>query len=66
MRQALRKAQTMKPTTIYLERRLDALRNDWYEWTCTADMPDGTSREGTVQAAGDGEMIAEDTFEPMI
>lgn len=55
----------MKPTTIYLERRLDALRNDWYEWTCTAEMPDGTSAEGTVQAAGDGELIAEETFEPL-
>lgn len=55
----------MKTTTIYLERRLDALRNDWYEWTCTAELPDGTSAEGTVQAAGDGQLIAGETFEPL-
>lgn len=53
----------MKPTKIYLESKVDHLKGNWFLWSCTADMPDGTSVEGAVQADGQGEMIAEETFE---
>jgi hypothetical protein len=54
------------PIKIYLERRLDSLRNNWFEWTCTAELSNGNSAEGTVQADGQGELIAEETFEESV
>lgn len=36
---------------------------DWYLWSCRAEMPDGTEREGTVQADGQGLTVARETFE---
>jgi hypothetical protein len=53
----------MKPTKIYLESKVDNLKSNWFVWSCTADMPDGKTVEGTVQADSQGEMIAEETFE---
>ena len=53
----------MTPTRIHLEKKVDHLKGNWFEWSCTACMPDGKTVEGSVQADGQGEMIAEETFE---
>ena len=56
-------AESMTPTRIHLEKKVDHLKGNWFEWSCTACMPDGKTVEGSVQADGQGEMIAEETFE---
>lgn len=53
----------MNPVRIDLTGKCDHLKGNWFEWYCTADMPDGTTQTGTVQADGGGEMIAFDSFQ---
>jgi hypothetical protein len=53
---------TPKPIRFHLNEKLDELKSgQWWLWSCTATMSDGTEREGSVQS--DGHMIAEETFE---
>lgn len=56
-----------KPVSVTLTRRLDPIKNDWYEWECEGTMTDGSIVDGTVQANGGGntEMIALETFEEL-
>jgi hypothetical protein len=49
--------------TIELERRLDSIKANWYEWQCTMIKTDGSAVEGTVQADYQGDLIAKETFE---
>lgn len=58
---------TKEPTgTIELQSRHDAIKEgQWYEWTAVLIKPDGSVVEGTVQACGDGDMIAKETFEEL-
>ena len=53
----------MKPTKIHLTSKSGHIKGNWFEWSCTAQMPDGRTVEGYVQANGYGEMVAEETFE---
>lgn len=53
----------MKPTAIHLKSIEGHLKGNWYEWQCTAEMPDGTEVDGYAQADGQGEGVAVETFE---
>lgn len=55
--------RTRKPQDIRLDSKVDQYKGNWFLWSCIATMPDGTEIEGTVQADGRGNLIAEDTFE---
>lgn len=48
---------------IELEARLDALKTNWYEWSCRRYNTDSSVDEGTVQADFSGDLIAPETFE---
>jgi hypothetical protein len=52
-----------KPIRFLLSSKADHLKGNWFLWHCVAEMPDGTEAEGTVQADGQGEGVAEDTWE---
>ena len=56
------KATKVTIVKIEIGQRIDHLKGNWYEWSCTAEMPDGTLVEGTVQADGTGEGMAVETF----
>lgn len=51
-----------KPIHFHINEKLDELKSgQWWLWSCTANMSDGTEREGSVQS--DGHMIAEETWQ---
>jgi len=43
--------------------KCDQFKSNWFLWSCTATMPDGSEVDGQVQADYQGECIAEDAFE---
>lgn len=49
---------------IHLVSRDSHLKGDMYDWICQLEKPDGTFIDGYVQATGDGNMIAPESFEP--
>lgn len=52
----------VKPTQFFLDEKLEELKSgQWWVWSCTAEMSDGTERRGTVQS--DGHMFAEQTWQ---
>jgi len=50
---------------IELHSRLDSIKANWYEWQAVLIRPDGSVIEGTVQACGNGDLIAMETFEEL-
>lgn len=53
----------MIPKRITLKSTISHLKGDWYLWEAKAEMPDGTVREGIVEADSQGMTIAQETFE---
>lgn len=53
----------MKPQRISIQSQISHLKGDWYLWEAKAEMPDGTVREGIVEADSQGMTIAQETFE---
>lgn len=51
--------------TIELQEKIDHIKGNWFEWAALRNNPDGSQTEGTVQADGFGDMIAEESFEPL-
>lgn len=50
------------PFVFHLDQKLDELKpGQWWLWSCTAEMSDGTEKRGTVQS--DGHMIAKETWQ---
>jgi hypothetical protein len=49
---------------IELLEKVDHIKSNWFEWAALRNEPDGSQTEGTVQADGSGDMIAEESFTP--
>jgi len=53
----------MNEPRFELIRKIDHLDGNWYLWECLRENPDRSRTVGTIQADGQGEWIANDTFE---
>ncbi len=48
---------------LLLANKIDHIKSDWWLWECDKEQDDGTLVHGTVQADGQQNLIAEETFE---